>query len=335
MTASEREPMVLPEGLRARVLAASWRARTVGRAVPDVPEISPVEAYSRAADALYGMLCALDEAHWRLPVLRGLDVQQLIGHLTGVEEDMRRGLAGDPAVADADHVSSTEPWAARQAGLRPDQTRAEWREAADRTLARVRGLTGLDAEVALHGMRLPVRALLVVRAFELWTHDNDIRRAAGLPLAVPDASTLRLMTELAARLLPYGAARAGLRERVCLHLVLTGPGGGTWDVVIGDRDGEGGDDSRGPGSGPGASSGPSASGGPSASSGPGASGNPGDGDGPGDRAARAAVGIVTGAVGFCQLVANRAAPGDLDLYITGDAGHAARILAAASALALD
>ena len=288
MTA-EREPAVLPEGLRARVLEASWRVRAAGRAVPDVPEISPVEAYSRAADALYGMLCALDDAAWRIPVLRGLDVQHLIGHLTGVEQDMRRGLAGDPAVADADHVGSTEPWAARQAGMAPEQTRAAWRRAADRTLALVRGLPGLDAEVALHGMRLPVSALLVVRAFELWTHDNDIRRAAGLPPAVPDASTLRLMTELAARLLPHGAARAGLRETMRVHLVLTGPGGGTWDVVVGG----------------------------------------------GDRAAPAPVGIVTDAVGFCRLVANRATPADLDLHITGDAGQAARILAAASALALD
>ena len=289
MTATEREHAVLPEGLRARVLEASWRVRAAGRAVPDVPEISPVEAYSRAADALYGMLCALDDAAWRIPVLRGLDVQHLIGHLTGVEQDMRRGLAGDPAVADADHVGSTEPWAARQAGMAPEQTRAAWRRAADRTLALVRGLPGLDAEVALHGMRLPVSALLVVRAFELWTHDNDIRRAAGLPSAVPDASTLRLMTELAARLLPHGAARAGLRYPMRVHLVLTGPGGGTWDVVVGD----------------------------------------------GDQAAPAPVGIVTGAVGFCRLVANRATPADLDLHITGDAGQAARILAAASALALD
>jgi len=289
MTATEREPAVLPGGLRDRVLEASWRARAAGRAVPDVPEISPVEAYSRAADALYGMLCALDDAAWRIPVLRGLDVQHLIGHLTGVERDMRRGLAGDPAVADADHVGSTEPWAARQAGMAPEQTRAAWRRAADRTLALVRGLPGLDAEVALHGMRLPVSALLVVRAFELWTHDNDIRRAAGLPPAVPDASTLRLMTELAARLLPHAAARAGMRGTMRVHLVLTGPGGGTWDVVVGD----------------------------------------------GDQAAPAPVGIVTGAVGFCRLVANRATPADLDLHITGDAGQAARILAAASALALD
>ena len=56
---------------------------------------------------------------------------------------------------------------------------------------------------------------------------------AGLPPAVPDASTLRLMTELAARLLPHGTARAGLRDPVRVHLVLTGPGGGTWDVVVG------------------------------------------------------------------------------------------------------
>ena len=288
MTA-EREPVVLPEGLRDRVLAASWRARSAGRPVPDVPEISPLDAFSRAADALYGMLCALDDEEWRRPVLRGLDVQHLIGHLTGVEEDMRRCLSGDPAVAEADHVGSTQPWAARQAGQPPASTRAEWRSAADRSLALAREHGDLRAEVALHGMRLPLSALLIVRAFELWTHDNDIRRATGRPAAVPDASTLRLMTGLAARLLPYGAARTGLREPTRVHLVLTGPGGGTWDVVIGDA----------------------------------------------DKQAPASVGIVTGAVGFCRLVANRAAPGELDLHITGDAGRAAGILAAASALALD
>ena len=288
MTA-EREPAVLPEGLRTRVLAASWRARSAGRPVPDVPEISPVEAFGRAVDALYGMLCALDDADWRRPVLRGLDVQHLIGHLTGVEEDMRRCLSGDPAVAEADHVGSTQPWATRQAGQPPASTRAEWRGAADRTLALAREQADLHAEVALHGMRLPLGALLIVRAFELWTHDNDIRRAAGLPPAVPDASTLRLMTGLAAQLLPYGAARAGLREPTKVHLVLTGPGGGTWDVVIGDA----------------------------------------------DQPEPASVGIVTGAVGFCRLVANRAAPAELDLHITGDAGRAAGVLAAASALALD
>jgi len=110
--------------------------------------------------------------------------------------------------------------------------RQEWRHAAGRTLDLVRTAGG-RGEVAIHGMRLPLDALLVVRAFEVWTHDNDIRRAAGWPASVPDASTMRLMCELAARLLPDAAARAGLRQAASVRLVLTGPGGGTWDVAVG------------------------------------------------------------------------------------------------------
>jgi uncharacterized protein (TIGR03083 family) len=286
------QEQALPAGLRDRVLAAAQQARPTGHALPEVPVISPAEAFCRAADAFHGLLCALAEADWRRPVLRDLDVQGLVGHLTGVEEDVHRCLAGDPAVAAADHIASTQAAALRQAGRSPAQTRAEWRAAADETL-RLAGASGtpgapgaLDAMAGLHGMELPVSALLVVRAFELWTHENDVRRAAGLPESVPDPSTLRLMTDLAARLLPH--VGAGLPEPVDVRLVLTGPGGGTWDVIMGGRP-----------------------------------------------PAPAAVSIVADAVGFCRLVANRIAPGDLDVSITGDPARAAAILAAATALALD
>jgi uncharacterized protein (TIGR03083 family) len=229
-------------------------------------------------------------------------VQGLIGHLIGVEEDVHRCLSRDPGVADTDHVEASQPAAARQAGRRAGQTRAEWRRAASRTLDLVRASAGSPArlappaelapelapELALHGMRLSLDTLLVVRAFEVWTHENDIRQALGLPLTVPDPSGLRLMTGLAAPALPLGAARTGLDPPVQVHLVLTGPGGGTWDVLLG----EGGRDP-------------------------------------------APVRIVTGTVGFCRLVANRVAPADLDLDITGDPGRAASVLAAAAALALD
>lgn len=133
---------------------------------------------------------------------------------------------------------------------------------------------------------------LPVRAFELWTHENDIRRAAGRDASVPDASTLRLMTELAARLLPQAAAQAGLAVPVDVRLVLTGPGGGTWDVTVG-------------------------------------------GDAAAPARVPAAVSIVTGAAGFCRLVADRVVPADLDLHVTGDPGHATAVLTAASTLALD
>ena len=286
MTTAGQRPG-LPQGLRDRVLAASLRAREAGRPEPAAPEITPAEAFSRAADAFYGMLGILREDDWGRPALRGLDVQGLVGHLTGVEEDVHRCLAGDPRVAQAGHVESTQPAADRQAGRPSAQTRAEWRRAADRTLDLTRALGDTNTEVSVHGMRLPVGVLLVVRAFELWIHDNDIRQAVGLSPSVPDPSTLSLMTQTAAQVLPHAADRVGLREPVSVHLVLTGPGGGTWDIPIGNPP-------------------------------------------PATR-----VGIVTDAVGFCRLVANRATPGRLDLHITGDAVLAASVLAAASALALD
>ena len=285
MTAADREPPLLPPGLRERVLAASLRARDAGRPVPDAPEISAAEAFSRAASAFYTALCFLSDDDWRTPVLRDLDVQGLVGHLLGVEYDVHRALAGDPAVADADHVESTQAAAVRQAAGAPAGTRAEWRHAADRTLDLVRSADG-RAVVALHGLRLPVRTLLIVRAFELWTHENDIRRAVGWAASVPDPSTLRLMTDLAAGLLPQ--AGAGLGEATDVRLVLTGPGGGTWDVTVG--------------------SGPPAA---------------------------ASVAIVTDAVGFCRLAANRVTPAELDVSVTGDPARAAAVLFAVTTLALD
>jgi len=277
----------LPAGLRDRVLAASMRARAAGFPEPPVPRISPVEAFSRAADAFYGMLRVLRDDEWATPALRDLDVQGLVGHLTGVEEDVQRCLAGDPDVAAASHVESTQPAAARQAGRTPAQTRTEWRLAVDRTIELVAMAGDQGAVVAVYGMQLPVDTLLVVRAFELWVHENDIRKAVALPPSVPDASTLRLMTELAVSLLPEAAARTGLTQPASVHLVLTGPGGGTWDIQIGQD--------------------------PPAT----------------------ATGIVTDAVSFCRLAANRVTPASLDAHITGDPARAAAILAAAAALALD
>jgi uncharacterized protein (TIGR03083 family) len=231
MTAAGRD-QALPVGLRERVLAASLQARAAGRPEPAAPEISPAEAFSRAADAFHGTLGLLDDRQWKVPALRGLDVQGLVGHLAGVEEDVQRGLAGDPGVAGANHIESTQPAADRQAGRPPAQTRAEWRHAADRTIDLVRA-ADLRTEVAVHGIRVPLGLLLVIRAFELWVHDNDIRAAVALPPSVPDASTLTLMTSAAVGLLPFAVTRAGLSDPLSLHLVLTGPGGGAWDIAVG------------------------------------------------------------------------------------------------------
>jgi uncharacterized protein (TIGR03083 family) len=229
----------LPAGLRDRVLAAAARERAAGRPVPLPPAINPADAFGRVADAFAALLAGLDDDQWGRPALRGLDVQGLVGHLIGVELDFQRAVTGDADVACAEHVASTQPDAEGQAGRRPDETRADWRAAADTTL-RLVAAENPGRETAMHGMRLPLGALLVVRAFELWVHENDIRAAAGLPPSVPDTAVLALMTDLAVGLLPHGMARIGADTAPLeLHLVLTGPGGGTWDVALGTGAGDG------------------------------------------------------------------------------------------------
>jgi hypothetical protein len=104
MTAADRDLPALPPALRQRVLTASLRARAAGRPVPDAPEITAAEAYRRAARAFYAVLCRLSDDDWRTPALRGLDIQGLVGHLIGVEDDVQRCLAGDPEVVGADNL---------------------------------------------------------------------------------------------------------------------------------------------------------------------------------------------------------------------------------------
>jgi uncharacterized protein (TIGR03083 family) len=276
-----------PAGLRERVLARSLGLRPAGRATPEPEPISELEAFRRTADSLTALLDSLTDQQWRRPALRGLDVQGLIGHLIGVEEHVQRALAGDRSVAQADHVASSQTRADRQSGQPVQATRGTWVSAVSGTLALI-AVADQDATLALYGARLPVSDVSIARTFELWTHENDIRQALELPESRPDASTLTLMTTLAAGLLPRAAAARGLTGGLTLRLVLTGPGGGTWQLALG-------------------------------------------GQGP----TSTAVGIVTDAVAFCRLVANRAAPTELDIHVTGDPKPVAAILHAATTLALD
>ena len=75
---------------------------------------------------------------------------------------------------------------------------------------------------------------LVIRAFETWTHNDDIRRALGRDEAVPAPAVVRAMSELAMRSLPLAMAVAGTAqpERTA-RMVLTGPGGGEWTIACG------------------------------------------------------------------------------------------------------
>ena len=231
-------PTPLGEAIRQNALAA----RPAGIPIDAPPPIDPRQAFLRGVEAFDEALRSLSPADWRKPALRRLDVQGLVGHLIGVEHGFQRAMeTTDDAHADDDHIASTDHAASEQLGREPGDTLEAWRRAVQRTAARLEETEqhpeDLERPVALYGLRLPLHTWLVVRTFELWTHEEDIRRATAQPLRSPDAATLRLMTNLAVGLVPAAMARADrLAEGRSARIVLTGPGGGAWHTGLGLTD---------------------------------------------------------------------------------------------------
>lgn len=216
--------------LRARVLGAAAASRAPMTPADPPAHISGVEVFRRTIASLDGLLTGLDAAEWSVPALRDLDVQGLVGHLVGVEESFDRSLRGEPD--GGDHVTTTQPAAVRQGGRDATATHREWFDCATRTLAAVSDLDP-TTPVGFYGVTLPLDQMLVVRAFEMWTHDEDVRRATGRALHGPEPESLARMVALVATLLPVGIARAGrVRPETTVRLVLTGAGGGTWDLSL-------------------------------------------------------------------------------------------------------
>jgi uncharacterized protein (TIGR03083 family) len=229
---SEGEAEPPPRALGELILAAALDARTPGRPHDPAPTITPAEAFRRSTVSFDALLSSLEADEWTSDTIRNLSVQELMGHLIAVERDFLSALEQpDGPQAGADHVGSTDPLAHAQVSQPPATTLGAWRVAVRETLARLGELTrdpvAYGQPLGLHGIRLPLGALLVVRTFELWTHQEDVRRGTGRALEAPDDSTLQLMTDLAFELLPSALARAGIAERGT-RVVLTGPGGRTW-----------------------------------------------------------------------------------------------------------
>jgi uncharacterized protein (TIGR03083 family) len=298
-----------PAPLRRAVIERALQVRTPGRSVGVVAG-SPVDAYGQTAEELGGLLATLGPADWAAPVAAyqalGWTVADLIGHLLAVERYFGALLGVDDFVApegtEADHVAMSLPTieACRRRGG-ADAAAAAWvaAVASARSVLDAPEPVDLDRRVSFHGFDYRLGSLLVVRAFELWIHGDDIRLATGRPLTLPDPPRLALMTDLAVRAVDRVLRRRPLGaegERPLIRLVLTGPGGGAWSIG-GDGDGAG-------------------------AAGTGAADRP-----PAD------VRIVTDAEAFCRLAARRLPVDALAADVVGDRELARRVLAAAAVLA--
>jgi hypothetical protein len=77
------------------------------------------------------------------------------------------------------------------------------------------------------------QSALTSRAFETWTHEDDVRRALGRPLLIPPPEHLHLMADVSTRSVPLALAAIGrARPGKKAVIELTGDGGGVWTVPL-------------------------------------------------------------------------------------------------------
>lgn len=202
---------------------------------PVLPEpSSSLDLLAHQIDALGNLLDHLEPVDWDRPAHPyDWDVRGLVAHLLVIEQYIAGvlGLEADGPVGNS-HLQMGAEQIAASVDEPPAAVAHAWRDRAERTVEAMRSGQGPapDTEVGFHEWTFSVNGLLIVRAFETWTHADDIRRATGRPLWTPVPSDLRTMSAFSVSTLPFLLAGVAPEALHNARLVLTGEGGGTFNL---------------------------------------------------------------------------------------------------------
>ena len=204
---------------------------------------SPIEVHRVEVARAILLLRDLTVDDWARPVdppeLAGWTVHDVVVHLVANQSLLADRLGvpvpGIPETA-TDNEGRTAQARDRHAGRPPAFAVAELEAAAEATDAElaVRGEARLDEPIDWWGWRLPTRLAALVRAFETWTHTDDIRRAIGAHVVDPPPASLLTMAHAACGLVPTMLAVRGTYQAGRLaRFRFTDLGGAAWDVDLG------------------------------------------------------------------------------------------------------
>ena len=205
------------------------RMQLLQRAKP-VPE--EVRIYRMAMARHEDLLDAIPADALGRRTANGLSVGDLVVHLASMESAVAETVGLEQSVTDETEVVARTERYLEVAGDDPLVTgRRVWREAVDALDAwAVAG--GEQGGLPWNGFTVSRRTLLATRAFETWTHDDDIRDALGRDREVPHPVELGVMSDIAVNILPFCLDAAGTTPAASARLVLTGDGGGDWTVSL-------------------------------------------------------------------------------------------------------
>ncbi len=233
-----------PPELRSRVLAAARQRRAPAEIVAGA---SPIDVHRVEMARVILLLRDLTVDDWtRLvdpPELDGWTVHDVVVHLVANESLLAFQLGvpvpGIPETA-TDNEGRTAQARARHVGRPPAQAVAELEAAAEATATEIaaRGEARLDEPIDWWGRRSTTQMTVLVRAFETWTHADDIRRAIGEGMVVPPPASLLTMAHTACGLVPRTlAARGASRPGRLVRFRFADLGDAAWDVDLGPAGG--------------------------------------------------------------------------------------------------
>ena len=186
------------------------------------------ESYRSETDRLHTFLTGFDRRFVDSETCNGLTVTELVLHLAAAERAIANEL-DQPTIVMFDDAYLREITAAELvecAGVDFDGAVARWWSAVETVRERARG-----AHHRVGGYR--INDALMIRAFETWTHVDDLRAVSGLEESTPTHAVLRAMVEFSVRSTPLALASTGrARDHGAALLHLTGAIDGEWTIPL-------------------------------------------------------------------------------------------------------
>lgn len=202
------------------------------RADPD----PPARLFRAEVDRLAEELDLLEADHDDVVTANGLTARDLVVHLGAQESLLARsvGRLVEPRVDVVAIEGRTAAFIERFRDAPYEDVVAFWQRAVSAVATWCAEPASRAARVEWLGLDMPRDQVLVARAFENWTHRDDLRRVRGQPSAPPPPRELQLMADMSLRTLPLALAATDRTRPGCLaRVVLRGPGGGEWPVSMG------------------------------------------------------------------------------------------------------
>jgi uncharacterized protein (TIGR03083 family) len=203
----------------------SLRSRLLATAADRPSNLTPAEVFSAETQRLSELLRDLSPEDADVVTYNGLSVSDLVAHLNVVDD----AFAQELQAPSRDWINADEVARITEAEL-PELANVSFSERVTRWQHGCRDL--LDAAAHTTQERAggyAARDILLIRAFEAWTHIGDIRAATGRAPESPAPPVLHTMADLSARSLSAALSLTGnAQPGRTVRLVLTGPGGGEW-----------------------------------------------------------------------------------------------------------